>query len=105
MKKFMQLTLVLSLAVLTSATTHGIFRGIGNAVGDVLSTSGRATTGALDLAKGTVGRVTGVRTESGLITGPRGRGVGFVRRAQVMPGRAPQIMEEDFTVAPRAVLY
>lgn len=105
MKKLMQLTLVLSVALLTSAITHGMFRGIGNAVGEVMSTSGRATTGALDLAKGTVGRVTGVRTESGLVRGPRGRGVGFVRRERVLPGRAPQVMEEDFVVTPRAVLY
>ena len=84
MKKGIKLTLILSVAVLTSVTANAMFRGIGNAVGDVVSTSGRITTGALDMAKGTVGRATGVETESGLVRGPR-RSRKYNRRMQDAP--------------------
>lgn len=50
MRTIKKLTLVLSVAALSCASAHGMFRGIGNAVGNVMSQSGRMATNTLDYA-------------------------------------------------------
>ncbi len=61
MKTIKKLTLVLSVAALSCASADGMFRGIGNAVGNVMSQSGRMTTNTLDYATKAPGRLAGIQ--------------------------------------------
>ncbi len=76
MKTINKLTLIVSVAVLSCASAHGMFRSIGSAAGNVMSTTGRVTTGALGTAQRTASHLTGVQTEKSELVSDRGFGYG-----------------------------
>ena len=80
MRTIKKLTLVLSVAALSCASAHGMFRGIGNAVGNVMSQSGRMTTNTLDYATQAPGRLAGIQTSSGLVHRPGQGSTEILRR-------------------------